>query len=89
MTMFLPGGGTLINCRNDYKRYQSSARTSPFWAYTARVPVESPPTLNIGYYQTLPDPTRLNQPYSDLTRHYETLLDSTRCGPTLLDPGAC
>ena len=24
MTMFLTGGGTIINCRNDYKRYQST-----------------------------------------------------------------
>ena len=23
MTMFLPGGGTIINYRNDYKRYRS------------------------------------------------------------------
>ena len=24
MTMFLPGGGTIINHRNDYKRYRST-----------------------------------------------------------------
>ena len=28
MTMFLTGGGTIINCRNDYKRYQSSSHAA-------------------------------------------------------------
>ena len=31
MTMFLPGGGTIINHRNDYKRYRSTrAPYEPF-----------------------------------------------------------
>ena len=41
MTMFLTGGGTIINCRNDYKRYQS--RPPPEPSPASQVPINPRP----------------------------------------------